>query len=124
MYRRGTFNKMIILVGLDNMVEWSIVILSATVGGVLGALMVYVLGLHVAISRIAALEGDLARLKGQVWGQDGRAKQVKTGADTEAAIAEVFMAIQGGKDPKEAIMEIAQKYPSVTSTLLKKYVKI
>ncbi len=103
--------------------DWSIITLSATVGGIFGALALYFLGMHQAIGRIAALEGDFSRLKGQMWGQQGRAKQIGQGEDMEAATAEVALLMKSGKPLQEAIMEVATKYPSLVGQMIKKYMK-
>lgn len=91
-------------------------------GGIAGGLVVYSLGLHVLAGRIAALEGDFQRVKGQVWGQEGRAKQKESESELMQAVGEMIVGMQQPEaNMTEVLKAVASRHPMVALTLASKF---
>lgn len=92
-------------------------------GGLVGGFLAQLVASRLDKGELAAVRAQVMRLSNTIYSADGvKAREAKSERQQEAMLA-LATAVKGGKEPAEAVKEVAMQYPDVAMGLLQKALK-
>ena len=108
---------------LSELAAFGVLVVCSFAGGVIGGFIAQALRAKLDNYRVDVVEGQVERLKNALYGREGNASRIQKSERMSEAIAVLMQEIHSGKEPKEALAEVAKAYPDVAIDVLKKGLK-